>query len=73
MILRAAQIDHHIEILRDLEKNDLAETLAAYAELVQRIADQGETGSGELAGRVPSEVVEEDRRLRGARALVSSA
>jgi hypothetical protein len=65
MMLTAAQIDRHIEILRDLDRNDLADTLAAYIELAERIAEEGQVAPGESAGLVPFEILENARRLRG--------
>jgi hypothetical protein len=65
MIFTGAQVDRHIKVLRSLEKNDLAETLSAYVNLVRRVAQEGEPRTGGLADRVPAGIVEEARRLRG--------
>jgi hypothetical protein len=71
MIFTAAQLEHYIEVLRDLDKEDLADTLSAYVGVVRRIAEQGEAGSAELGDRVPQGTVVEARRLTGIGAQAS--
>ena len=65
MIFTAAQLDHYIDVLRDLEKEDLADTLSAYAGVVRQIAERGEVGPVERGDLVPQGTVMEARRLRG--------
>jgi S-adenosylmethionine synthetase len=61
----AEQLDRHIRTLRDLEQDNYADTLAAYVDIVRRVAEQGDTNSDGRGDRVPPGIVEEARRLRG--------
>jgi hypothetical protein len=71
MIFTTPQLDHYIDVLRDLEKKDLADTLSAYAGVVRRVAERDEVGSAERGDRFPQGTVEGARRLTAVRASVA--
>jgi 23S rRNA A2030 N6-methylase RlmJ len=60
----AAELDHYITCLRDLEKDNLADTLTAYVDVVREIAEEGTLPTGEPEARIPAILLEEARRLR---------